>query len=177
MARYSPTPFTVLGCSLALMLLSACSALSRPADTQNQPVYIPPSPVAQLSSTQTAESASSPLPTPTLACLNSLLFIADKTIPDGTTVKPAEEFDKIWEVENNGTCNWDQHYRLRWIGGSELGASPEQALFPARSGTRLLIRIHFVAPQDPGNYRSAWQAFDPQGNPFGDPIYVEIIVQ
>lgn len=116
-------------------------------------------------------------PTPTVACVNSLLFIADQTIPDGTEVEPGAVLDKIWEVENNGTCNYDERYRLKLIGGSELGAKPEQALYPARSGTQFQIHIRFVAPQEPGSVRSAWQAFDPQGNPFGDPIYLEVVVK
>ncbi|MCX8062704.1 MAG: NBR1-Ig-like domain-containing protein [Anaerolineales bacterium] len=117
------------------------------------------------------------LPTPTVACTNSLLFIADQTIPDGTEVERGAILDKIWEVENNGTCNYDERYRLKLIGGSELGAKPEQALYPARSGTQFQIYIRFIAPQEAGTVRSAWQAFDPQGNPFGDPIYLEVLVK
>ena len=57
-----------------------------------------------------------------------------------------------------------------------MGASTEQALFPARSGTQALVRISFTAPEEPGAYRSAWQAFDPQDQPFGDPFFIEVIV-
>lgn len=85
--------------------------------------------------------------------------------------------DKRWEVENTGNCNWDDHYRLRLIAGPDLGAQKEQALFPARSGSRAAIRILFKAPVEPGAYRSAWQAFDAQGEPFGDPFFIDIVVQ
>jgi hypothetical protein len=34
----------------------------------------------------------------------------------------------------------------------------------------------FTAPQEPGIYRSAWQAADPQGNLYGDLIFIEINV-
>jgi len=116
-------------------------------------------------------------PTPTVSCVDSLRFIADQTIPDGTEVERGATLDKVWEVENSGTCNYDERYRLKLIAGDELGAKPEQALFPARSGTRFEIHIRFIAPMEVGNVRSAWQAFDPQGNPFGDPIYIEIVVK
>ena len=57
-----------------------------------------------------------------------------------------------------------------------MGAPELQALYPARSGFEAVIRIVFIAPSDPGIYRSEWQAFDPQDVPFGDPIYIDIVV-
>lgn len=123
------------------------------------------------------QSIPSPFPTGTLTCQNNLTFINDITIPDGTTVIPGSVIDKRWEVANSGSCNWDARYRLRLIAGSLLGApAPEQALFPARSGTHAIIRVVFHAPLDPGRYRSAWQAFDPEDLPFGDPVFIEIEV-
>jgi hypothetical protein len=99
------------------------------------------------------------------------------TVPDGTVVAPGERLDKRWQVENNGSCNWDVRYSLVLIAGPQLNAPPEQALNPARSGTQAMVQIIFVAPEEPGAYRSAWQAQDPQGILFGDPIYIDFIVQ
>jgi hypothetical protein len=62
------------------------------------------------------------------------------------------------------------------LDGNALGAVEEQALYPARAGTQAVIRILFQAPDEPGVYRSAWEAVDPEGNAFGDPIYIEIQV-
>ena len=115
-------------------------------------------------------------PTATPACQDGLRFLADITVPDGTIVAPGESIDKQWQVENSGTCNWNERYRLRRISGPSLEAPDEQALYPARSGTPAVVRILLVAPSEPGTYRSAWQAYNPQGEPFGDPIYVEILV-
>jgi hypothetical protein len=116
------------------------------------------------------------LATPTPACQDGLRFLVDITVPDGTIVAPGDRIDKQWQVENSGTCNWDGRYRLRRISGPALQAPDEQALYPARSGTQAVIRILLVAPAEPGTYRSAWQAYDPLGQPFGDPIFVEILV-
>ena len=157
-----------------LVLLGACNNFQPTSVVENQPIYIPPSPQIQNTA---LESQSTPFPvTATLVCTNSLRFIADQTIPDGSKVKPGETLEKVWEVENDGTCNWDERYRLKWIGGSEIGLAAEQALFPARSGTQALIRIILVTPNEPATYHSAWQAYDPQGQPFGDPIYIEFEV-
>ena len=122
---------------------------------------------------------SSPLPTiiPTTnpeECDNNLNFVSDLTIPDGTSVTYGSSIDKQWTVENSGTCHWNSDYRLRHIGGALLDAPEEIALYPARAGTQATIQILFTTPFTDGAYESAWQAFDPDGLPFGDPIYMRI---
>ena len=122
-----------------------------------------------------------PLPTiiPTIDqsnCVSNLTFLEDITIPDTSFVPFGSPIDKQWLVENSGTCNWTSEYRLRHTGGAVLGALEEVALFPARSGTQVTLQITFTAPFDEGLYESAWQAFDPNGLAFGDPVYIRILV-
>jgi Ig-like domain-containing protein len=109
-------------------------------------------------------------------CVNDLSFISDVTIPDNTFVTYGSSIDKQWLVQNSGTCNWDSSYRLRHLGGAALGASEEAMLYPARAGTQATIQILFTAPFTDGVYESAWQAYDPNGNPFGQAIYIRITV-
>jgi Ig-like domain from next to BRCA1 gene len=125
---------------------------------------------------------STPLPTifPTLdaaQCSDNLTFIQDLTIPDNSFITVGSTIDKQWLVENSGTCNWNSAYRLKHIGGAILDAAEEVALYPARAGTQATIQIFFTAPFSDGVYESAWQAHDPAGSAFGDPIYIRIVVQ
>lgn len=142
-----------------------------------QEVFVPPPlPVASPQAptpTVTVEG----LPTPTPPCRNGLTYLEDLTIPDGTVVSPGETLDKQWKVRNSGTCNWDARYHLRLVDGVALGAERELPLYPARAGAEAVIRIQFIAPQDPGVYISTWQAVDPNGQYFGDPIYIQIQVE
>ncbi|NPV75894.1 MAG: hypothetical protein HPY59_05895 [Anaerolineae bacterium] len=131
------------------------------------PTALPPTPTLAVSSGTAQE----------IKCLNSLSFISDVTIPDGTVVKAGSSMDKRWEIKNTGTCNWGEGYTLRLISGSEMGVEEEQALIPARSGSQTVVRIVFTAPSETGLHRSAWQAFDPDGQPFGDPFFIEIEVE
>ncbi len=85
--------------------------------------------------------------------------------------------EKKWEVENAGTCNWVSGYTLRLVAGGSLGANPEQALFPALAGSKAIIQMNILAPTAPGDYKSAWQAYSQDGKPFGDVIYIQIIVE
>jgi hypothetical protein len=91
-------------------------------------------------------------------------------------VTAGQTVDKQWLVANSGTCNWDVRYRLKLLSGDALGAVTEQALFPARAGTQATLRILFTAPQSPGTYQSAWQAVAPDATPFGDAIYIQIVL-
>jgi hypothetical protein len=165
-----------------LFWMTACSSLS--PDSRTPVSFIPPAvpvdvtPLILMSQTPTAAGAGVDLrPTPTPDCTDILSFLEDVSIPDGTMVRPHESLDKRWLVENTGSCNWDQRYRIRLLSGPNMSAEPEQAIFPARSGTRFTLRMQMVAPAEPGIYRSAWQAVDPQGQLFGDPFFIEVIVE
>jgi hypothetical protein len=182
----NPNRLLICLCALS-MSLAGCQSLPGLEDGQaEQGIYLPPTSAQiaapDVASTRiaTATSPASPIEaqaTPTPRCTDNLRFVTDLTVPDGTQVAPGSPVDKQWQVENNGTCNWDSRYRLKFIAGADLGAPLMQALYPARSGTQPAIRITFTAPAEPGTYRSAWQAYSPQDEPFGDPIFVEIIVQ
>ncbi len=110
-------------------------------------------------------------------CANNLKFVSDITIPDGTVATIGEAMEKKWEVENGGTCNWVSGYTLRLVAGGSLGANPEQPLIPTLAGSKTTIQINLLAPTVPGDYRSAWQAYGPDGQPFGDVIYIQIRVE
>ena len=161
-------------------LLASCSPASPPTafrpptrllPTQPLPSITPVPPVFSLT------SLSAVSPTPILPCTNQLTFVQDLTIPDGTVLAPGAPIDKQWLVANSGSCNWDSRYRLKPIGGEVLGAPTEQALYPAKAGTQATLRISFTTPLEAGIHQTAWQAFGPDGIAFGDPVFMQIVVQ
>jgi len=164
----------------ALLFLAGCAPVLQPETAAQQPTFFRPPAPARPDTPEAALPAAAEaadLPTPAVRCTDNLTFLSDLTIPDGTIVSPGSTLDKRWEVENSGNCNWSANYRIRLTAGPDLSAQTEQALYPARAGTRAVIRILFKAPAEPGTYRSAWQAFDEQGEPFGDPFFIEITVE
>jgi hypothetical protein len=173
------------------LTLASCSVLGLSGRSEDEGFFLPPStdapaPALQPGETLAATATILPisatdqaaLPTSTtLSCNDNLTFLADLTLPDGSVVSPNASLDKQWQVENSGTCNWDERYRIKLVSGPDLSGRSEQELFPARSGTQAIIRVQFTTPADPGAYRSAWQAHSPQGVPFGDPFFIDILVQ
>jgi hypothetical protein len=163
------------------LLLAACGGPEQTlvVPTPTAQSYVPPTQdpaVLQLQETETARLTAVSLPSPTPNCKNDLRFLDDISVPDGSAVASGKRLDKRWKVENSGSCNWDIEYEIRLIAGPDMDASSPQALFPALSGTEVEIRMLFKAPDEPGSYRSAWQAFDPQGNPFGETFFIDIVV-
>lgn len=176
--KIHPGLLTIL---LTFSLLAACSPTPPPtpfippkAPTPTQPVVAGNTPIIP---TATQKIQATPSPTATPPCLDGLAFVEDLTVPDKTVVNTGDIVDKQWLVQNNGSCNWDSRYRLKFVGGTEMGANVDQALFPARAGAQAIIRINFTAPPEPGTYTTAWQAVNPDGEPFGDAVFMEIIVQ
>lgn len=168
---------------LAGLTLTACASTATPT------FFRPPNDITPIASSVPQPVVASPivLPTQTLTlvplqitetptCTNGLTFLNDLTYPDGTVVLPSSSIDKQWLVQNSGTCDWDQNYRLRFVGGDKLNAPDEIPLYPARPGARVTLEVTFTAPTDSGSYQSAWQAVAPDGTAFGDVVYVLITV-
>jgi len=171
-----------------LLVFSGCSD-SRVASTSifsTEEVYQPPalgshlpeeSPTALPTPSSPAKKLTATLNiTPTRICSDNLSFLEDLSYPDGSTVEPRELFEKQWLVENSGSCNWDGGYRIRLVTGSKMGMVEEQALYPARVGYQAVISMIFSAPNEPGAYKSVWQAYNALGQAFGDLIYIDFIV-
>ena len=166
-----------------ILVLSACS--SQDDFLIGNQVFRPPTiavtPAPILTNIPAAPSpttANTPTPgsTPTPSCSNDLTFLEDITVPDGTTVSPGQEIDKHWRIRNSGSCNWNKEYRLQMIAGADFALNPEQLLYPARSNTEAVFNLFFTAPEENGTYSSAWQAFSPQGEPFGDTFFIQVVV-
>lgn len=115
-------------------------------------------------------------PLPFGSCSDGLAFMGDLTYPDRTKVLPGLPLEKRWKVRNSGLCDWGPEYRFRWTGGTKLAAQDEFALYPAVAGSEAVIAISMTAPSAPGEYTSDWRAISPLGVPFGDTLYIDIIV-
>jgi hypothetical protein len=165
---------------LAVAVMLAGCVLPRPQrdapDSELTPIFIPPE-LHPATPTPDTLKTTGKNPEQDLNCVDGLSFLNDLTIPDGTEVKINDPIEKQWEVKNTGTCNWSENYSVRLVAGLSLGANPEQKIYPALSGSKAVLSIDFLAPLTPGNYRSAWQAYNPKDQPFGDIFYIDIVVK
>jgi len=110
-------------------------------------------------------------------CFNSA-FVEDVTVPDGTTFKPWEKFQKVWRIKNTGTCAWDEGVGLiNWAGpslaGNAIYFSGHEKVEP---GGVVDLGINMYAPGDPGEYISHWVMVNDSGKTFGGDFTVFIKV-
>ncbi|HXF62981.1 MAG TPA: NBR1-Ig-like domain-containing protein, partial [Caldilineaceae bacterium] len=102
-------------------------------------------------------------------------YIRD-TVPDGTVLQPGVEFAQTWFMRNSGTTTWGMGYALRLVSGDALGAPPQVTVPPAPPNAEVPVSVSFRTPTTPGRHRSTWRLADPEGNLFGPPVWVEVVV-
>ena len=67
-----------------------------------------------------------PFPTATMSsytgvnsCYGSV-YVSDVTYTDGTEIAPGETFVKTWELQNTGSCAWDDDYLLTFYSDDDM---------------------------------------------------------
>jgi hypothetical protein len=93
-------------------------------------------------------------------------FIADVTVPDGSTFRTGETFTKIWEFRNAGTVPWVGRMMERVGPHDEPGLfrSPWRVPLPdTRPGERVRVEVELTAPNWPGTTRADFKMIDADG--------------
>lgn len=112
------------------------------------------------------------------ALCDNLEFVADVTVPDDTTMSPGQDFVKTWRVKNAGSCPWGNGYELVYADYADDMSGQAQPLTQVvQPGQEVEVSVQFTAPDEIGEYLSAWQMSNPAGVTFPEAIYVRIIVQ
>ncbi len=137
----------------------------------------PPNNLA-ISPTPSPEPPPTPTPMPTVeippGCTNGARFYNDLTVEDGTIFTVGEKFEKVWLLENKGTCPWAPGYTIRFVDGDVMQEENKFNVPIVKAGTTNAITVSMVAPTKPGKYRSQWQMYDLEGKPFGADLSVQI---
>ncbi len=117
------------------------------------------------------------------ACQPTANFVADVTIPTGTRFLTPVSFNKVWRLENPGTCVWTPDaYRLRFVEG-DLMNGPVSSHVPGaiQAGSSVELAIPLTAPSTPGQYNGKWQLWDENGNPVpdasGNPLTLTVSIE
>lgn len=111
-------------------------------------------------------------------------FLADVTIPDGSTVMAGQRFVKTWALQNTGTVDWRgrklrcvdaEIVMARWekrrgrrvlVSDVTPGLKPEKqevAIPRTTSGESVKVSVTFRAPELPCDVASRWKMIDAEG--------------
>ncbi len=122
-------------------------------------------------------------PAEALSACDWAQFVADVTVPDGTSFAPNTAFTKTWRLKNIGNCTWTTAYALVFDSGSIMGG-PGSVNLPGNvsPGQTVDISVGLTAPASAGHYIGYWKLRNASGALFGigsnlsKPWWVEINV-
>ena len=112
-------------------------------------------------------------------------FITDVSIPDDTVLYPNQTFQKVWRIQNTGTCTWTPSYQFIFTSGHQLGSTTAVNLPRNVAPNETVdISVDMQAPNINGTYQGFWKMRNASGTTFGtsssasgtDAIWVKIAV-
>jgi len=138
----------------------------------------------QLQPTPTPGPAPVITPLPPVGCLNSMVFVADLTYPDTIpyewpVVQAGEAIQKGWQIQNTGTCTWDENYALIYSGSQPAGVLQGDPVYiqgTVAPGGMYDIYVDVQTPDEGARYVGYYIMQAPEGALFGDRIWVAVEV-
>lgn len=124
-----------------------------------QPTVVPPTPTPIIVVPSATPSVN--------ACTDRASFVADVTVPDGTTFTPFAQFTKIWRLRNVGTCTWTNAYKATFVSGEQMGGVDTPIPQTTMPGQTVDVSVNLTAPGTGGSYRGFWELKNPSGALFG----------
>jgi hypothetical protein len=103
------------------------------------------------------------------ATCNWAQFVADVTVPDGTSYAPGTAFKKTWKLKNIGTCAWtNTDVSLIFDSGQNMATSTSAALpITVNPGQTVEITVDMTAPSAAGHYFGYYKFKSASGGVFG----------
>lgn len=169
-----PTPDT-FATSAALTVAARLTEASQDTALPPPPEATTPPPPPQLATVTPTEAG--PTLTPTLTSTitetevpcDRAAFVKDVSIPDDTELIPGEDFTKVWQLRNAGSCTWNSAYSLVFDHGDSMDGPASKSLTAGTvaPGQVVDISVDLTAPSSPDTYQGWWKIRNPTGVVFG----------
>eukprot|EP00479_Gromia_sphaerica_P006492 TRINITY_DN185_c0_g2_i3.p1 TRINITY_DN185_c0_g2~~TRINITY_DN185_c0_g2_i3.p1 ORF type:complete len:454 (-),score=121.70 TRINITY_DN185_c0_g2_i3:168-1529(-) len=110
-------------------------------------------------------------------------FVADVTIPDGSSYGKDQVLNKTWKMKNNGDLPWPEGTRVVHVQGALLHPrEQENTVGVCEVGQTIDVSVMICTPKHVGKYISYYRLKAPdngdeEGRVFGKKIWVEFFVQ
>jgi len=104
-------------------------------------------------------------------------FVKDITFPDGTSVTQGTVFRKIWQIRNDGDCEWPEGIVLVCAGG-DLLCNPDirQPVASISPGEEAEVYVQLTAPVKTGRHTAYFRFQTATGSNFGQRLWADIRV-
>jgi hypothetical protein len=106
--------------------------------------------------------------TPSSEPCDQAQFVGHVTVPPDSILPTGASFNKVWRVQNTGSCAWTRDYALVYIGGDRMGQITIFSLSQRTNpGETLDLSATLSVPDFDGTYQSDWMLRNPSGETFG----------
>ena len=123
----------------------------------------------------TLPTNTAPVAAATASC-NKMLYVADVTIPDNTSMTAGQTFTKTWRVQNTGSCAWAAGYKFSLTAGDAMSGQALTLTTSVAPGATYDLSVAMTAPNKSGKITGTWRMSDTAGVYFGDPLTVVIVI-
>ncbi|KAI5060491.1 hypothetical protein GOP47_0024911 [Adiantum capillus-veneris] len=107
-------------------------------------------------------------------------FLKDVSVFDELELGPCTQFTRTLRLNNTGSMSWPQGTQLIHIGGDKLASEPAVFLKLPEGGLSMGLEfdvsVDMRAPEKAGNYISHWCLMAPNGEKFGQSVWIAIHV-
>lgn len=149
-----------------------------PTSTATATEAVTATPEGTVQPTATVAPTNNPFETtPTQLLCDDAAWVGDVTVPDGTQMSPGQDFVKTWSVRNTGSCTWGTGYAPIFAFGERMGGIAEPLNGAVAPGELVEISVRFKAPSNTGEFSSTWRMANATNIPFGENIFVLIVVR
>jgi hypothetical protein len=102
------------------------------------------------------------------ATCDQAALLGDLSIAPDTLLLPGARFNKIWRIQNTGSCTWSTSYSLAFSGGDAL-SNFSSIFLPGEvaPGSAVDLAVPGMAPFAPGVYQGYWMLRNALGASFG----------
>ncbi|KAI7883490.1 hypothetical protein K492DRAFT_235423 [Lichtheimia hyalospora FSU 10163] len=107
----------------------------------------------------------------------SAKFVNDMNIPDGTSLQAGRVVRKMWKMLNDGCDVWPNGTILQPISSNDIDMlrAIDQGLPATKPGSFVTVSTMITVPRQPGHYRTEFKLRSPNGQWFGDDLWVDIV--
>jgi hypothetical protein len=113
---------------------------------------------------------------------NDAAFVGE-TLPDKSVVTGGKTFTKAWQLQNTGTCSWDEGYTFAFqpdlsssaIAGYDIVIKNSDEVTKPGHSQSFIVKL--TAPSTAGEYKGYWKLKTDSGTAFGPLVFFDIIVK
>ena len=157
--------------SEAMQPTSTPTAVPEPTEVPTEvvePTVAPTEVVVPTNTPQPAPTATTAVSNSATGCVYVARFVS-QTVADGTSYDPDTTFTKTWQVMNNGSCSWDNDYKIFFSSGDQLDG-PDSTSFNTGTvmpGETVTLTLKLKSPSEDGTYTGYWMLKTDMGEVFG----------